>query len=41
MALMIDDQNAESWVNTIKDLFRSWGDQIAAQDGDGLLVSMW
>ena len=28
-------------VDTMKDLFRNWGDQIASQDGDGLLVSMW
>ena len=40
-ALMIEAREAESLVETMKDLFRNWGDQVAAQEGDGLLVSMW
>lgn len=35
------DIRKESIVKIVKDLFRAWGDQIAAEDGDGLLVSMW
>ena len=41
MALMIEDKEAESLVNSTKDLFRSWGDQVAGQSGNGVLVSMW
>lgn len=39
LALM--DICKESVFKTVKELFRSWGDQVAAEDGDGLLVSMW
>lgn len=41
MSLMIEDREAESLVNTMKDLFRNWGDQVAAQEGNGILVTMW
>jgi hypothetical protein len=41
MALMIEEKEAESLVNSTKDLFRSWGDQVAGQSGNGVLVSMW
>ena len=40
-ALMIEDRETERLVDTMKDLFRNWGDQVAAKEGDGLLVSMW
>ena len=40
-ALMIEDREAERLVDAMKELFRNWGDQIATQVGDGLLVSMW
>jgi hypothetical protein len=40
-ALMIEDKEAERLVDTMKELFRNWGDQVATQVGDGLLVSMW
>jgi hypothetical protein len=40
-ALMIEDGEAESLIDTMKDLFRNWGDQVAAQEGDASLVSMW
>lgn len=39
--LVVDDNKEESLVETVRELFRSWADQIAAHDGDGLLVSMW
>ena len=41
MALMANERGGEALVDIMKDLFRSWGDQVAAQEGDGLLVSMW
>ena len=41
MALMIEEKEAETLVNSTKDLFRSWGDQVAGQSGNGVLVSMW
>jgi hypothetical protein len=40
-ALMIEDREAERLVDIMKDLFRNWGDQVAAQESDGSLVSMW
>jgi hypothetical protein len=41
VSLMFEDGDAESLVNKMKDLFRNWGDQVASQNGNGLLVSMW
>ena len=41
MTLVLGDTSEERLVDTMKDLFRSWGDQVASQEGDGLLVSMW
>lgn len=41
MAMSVEDREAETMVNTIKDLFHSWGDQVAAQEGNCVLVSMW
>ena len=41
MAISSGDANEEVLVDSLKSQFRSWGDQVAAQDGDGLLVSMW
>ena len=41
MTLIFEEKESERIVNTIKDLFHNWGDQVASQNGDGLLVSMW
>lgn len=41
MTLILEERESERLVNTLKDLFRNWGDQVASQNGDGLLVSMW
>ncbi len=41
MGVSSGDANEEVLVESLKSKFHSWGDQIAAQDGDGLLVSMW
>lgn len=41
MAISSANANEEALVDSLKSQFRSWGDQVAAQDGDGLLVSMW
>jgi len=41
MTLVLEERESERLVNTMKDLFRNWGDQVASQNGDGLLVSMW
>ena len=41
MAVASGDANDEVLMKSLKSQFHSWGDQIAAQDGDGLLVSMW
>ena len=41
MAISSGDDNEQVIVESLKSQFRSWGDQMAAQDGDGLLVSMW
>jgi hypothetical protein len=41
MTLLLEERESERLVNTLKDLFRNWGDQVASQNGDGLLVSMW
>ena len=40
-ALMTEEREAERLVNTMKDIFTNWADQVAAEQGDGLLVSMW
>jgi hypothetical protein len=41
MTLILGDVGEQRLVDTTKELFRSWGDQVASQEGDGLLVSMW
>ena len=41
MYLLVDSEPKSDLVRTMKDLFRNWGDQVAAQDGDGRIVSMW
>lgn len=41
MAVSSGDANEEVLTESLKSQFHSWGDQIAAQEGDGLLVSMW
>jgi hypothetical protein len=41
MTLIVGDVGEQRLVDTTKELFRSWGDQVASQEGDGLLVSMW
>jgi hypothetical protein len=41
MAVSSGDANEEVLVESLKSQFHSWGDQIAAQEGDGLLVSTW
>lgn len=41
ITLMADQQGGEALVEIMKDLFRAWGDQVASQEGDGMLVSMW
>jgi hypothetical protein len=41
MTLMASPDESESFVEIMRDLFRNWGDQVAAQEGDGVLVSMW
>jgi hypothetical protein len=39
--MAMSDIRKENTSKLIKELFRSWGDQVAADNGDGLLVSMW
>jgi hypothetical protein len=41
MTLMTNPTSGEALVGIMKDLFRNWGDQVAAQEGNGMLVSMW
>ena len=41
MAVSSGGANEEVIVESLKSQFHSWGDQVAAHDGDGLLVSMW
>jgi hypothetical protein len=41
MAMGVEDREEERMVSTIKDLFPSWGDQVASGNGNGVLVSMW
>jgi hypothetical protein len=41
MAMSVEDREGERMVSTIKDVFPSWGDQVASGNGNGVLVSMW
>lgn len=41
MYLLVDSSPKEKLIRMTQDLFRNWGDQVAAEDGDGRLVSMW
>ena len=41
MALVMEDREGQDLVTIMKDLFRNWGDQVASQEGNGLLVTMW
>ena len=41
MAMSVEERETEVMVSSIKDLFHSWGDHVAAQQGNGVLVSMW
>jgi len=41
MAISAEERGTKVMISAIKDLFHSWGDHVAAQQGNGVLVSMW